>query len=171
MKISIIGHAASGKTTLAKKISQKLGIPHVHLDRFWFESGGLSVQKGNVDRAEYVQNYIKDKVNEFVFKDDWVSDGFFSKVQPLIADKADYLIFIDIPLHTRIMNHVKRVFSDERHPELNPMDEFVFIFDIIKRTFTKDHKFRNLIKQYPQKLIVLNSYKKVDELLEKVTVL
>lgn len=166
MKISIIGHAASGKTTLAKKISQKLGIPHVQLDRFWFEAGGLSVQKGNMDRAEYVRDYVKGKVEDFVFKEDWVSDGFFSKVQPLIADKADYLIFIDIPLHTRIINHIKRVFYDERHPELKPMDEFVFIFDIIKRTITKDHKFRKFIKQYSQKLIVLNSYKKVDEYLK-----
>jgi adenylate kinase family enzyme len=166
MKITIIGHAASGKTTLAKKISQKLNIPHIHLDRFWFEAGGLEVQKGKVDKAQEVQDYIKNKVQEFIHQDNWVSDGFFSKVQPLIVEQAERLIFIDIPLHTRIINHIKRVFFDERHPELNRFDEFIFIFEIIKRTIFKDSKFRNFIKQYPEKLIMLKSYKEVDEYLK-----
>jgi len=166
MKITILGHAASGKTTLAKKISQKLNIPHISLDRFWFEAGGFEVQKGNVSKAKDVQDYIKNKVDDFVYKDNWVSDGFFSRVQPLIAEKADRLIFIDIPLHTRIINHIKRVFFDERHPELNMFDEFIFIFDIIKRTILKDSKFRNFIKQHPEKLVVLKSYREVDEYFE-----
>lgn len=168
MKISILGHAASGKTTLAKKISQKLNIPHVHLDRFWFEAGGLEVQKGNVGKAKGVQDYIQNKVEDFVYQDNWVSDGFFSRVQPLIAEKADHLIFIDIPLHTRIINHIKRVFKNERHPELKMFDEFIFIFDIIKRTILKDSKMRNFIKQHPKKLKVLRSYKEVDEYFESL---
>ena len=168
MKITILGHASSGKTTLAKKISQKLNIQNISLDRFWFEAGGLEVQKGNVSKAKDVQDYIKNKVDNFVYKDSWVSEGFFSRVQPLIAEKADHVIFIDIPLHTRIVNHIKRVFFDERHPELNMFDEFIFIFDIIKRTILKDSKFRNFIKQHPKKLVVLKSYGEVDEFLESL---
>ena len=166
MRITIIGHAASGKTTLAKKISRKLDIPHIHLDRFWFESGGLDVQKGNNKKVEYVQGYIRNKVEDFIMQENWVSDGFYSKVQPLIIDRADQLIFIDIPLYTRIANHIKRVFRDERHQELNMWDEFLFIFEIIKRFFLKDAKYRKFIAQYPEKLLVLKSYKEVDAYLE-----
>jgi adenylate kinase family enzyme len=41
-KISILGVTASGKTTLANKISEILNIPVTHLDKiFWKEKGGI----------------------------------------------------------------------------------------------------------------------------------
>lgn len=40
MRITIIGLPGSGKSTLAQAIAEKLSIPHIQMDRFWFESGG-----------------------------------------------------------------------------------------------------------------------------------
>ncbi len=42
-----MGESGSGKTTLAEKISQKLSIPHIHLDRFYFEAGGADARRGS----------------------------------------------------------------------------------------------------------------------------
>ncbi|WP_346725815.1 hypothetical protein [Alteribacter keqinensis] len=49
-KIHIIGSVRSGKTTLAKKLAKKTGIPHFELDNVVWErhqSGDRSVQKRN----------------------------------------------------------------------------------------------------------------------------
>lgn len=167
MKITIIGNSGGGKTTLATKISQKLNIPHIQLDRFWFESGGLKINNDPV-KQKYVQDYINDKVQEFIKKDNWVSDGFYSKVQPLICKEADQLIFLNIPLYRRIMNHIYRAFFSERHPELNFWHEVLFIFDIVKRTFLKGPKMKRLAEENKEKLVHLRSYKEVDDYLKSL---
>lgn len=161
MKISIIGNCGSGKSTLARNISDKLGIPYIELDRFWFEAGGLDVKNGETQKAEEIRQKIETQVKNFINDENWVSDGFYSRVQPLICAEADHLVFIDIPLYRRIFNHIKRVFFSKRHPELNMWHEFLFIFEIIKRTFTKGPKMRKFAEENSEKLIHIKSYKEM----------
>lgn len=169
MRISIIGHAASGKSTLAKNISKKLQIPHLHIDRLWFESGAHKFLKQNdVENLEKAREWIKAKVNEWTDQKDWVSDGWYSRVQPMVTEKADVLIFIDIPLWRRMTNHIRRVFVDDRHKELNAWDEIRFIFEMPYRTFTRTAKIHQFIKDNGSKLVLLKSHKEVDEYLESL---
>lgn len=168
MKISIIGNCGSGKTTLARNISKKLNIPHVELDRFWFESGGHKIKNGEVEKEKEVRDYIKNKVENFVVGDNWISDGFYSRVQPLIYEKADQLVFVDIPMFRRIFNHIKRSFFSNRHPELNMWHEFIFIFEIIRRTIVKSPKMRKFANDHSDKLVHLKSYKEVDRYLDQL---
>ena len=66
MRISIIGHAASGKSTLAQKISEKLQIPHLHIDRLWFESGAHKfLRQNDIKNLDKARGWIKTKVNEW----------------------------------------------------------------------------------------------------------
>jgi adenylate kinase family enzyme len=111
MRISIIGLPGSGKTTLANAISEKLSIPHIHLDRFWFEAGGREGSRTTPpDEMEIIRAYIKEKVTPLIAEDSWVSDGFYPRIQTLIAERVDKIVFLDVPLWTRLMNHApKRV--------------------------------------------------------------
>ncbi len=60
MHISIIGLPASGKSTLARRLSEKLSIPHIHLDEFWFGAGGHKLRgNDNIDR-EPIRKYVRD---------------------------------------------------------------------------------------------------------------
>lgn len=52
MRITVIGLPGSGKSTLANAISKKLSIPHIHLDRFWFEAGGRNGSHDTPNLAE-----------------------------------------------------------------------------------------------------------------------
>ncbi len=119
MRITIIGNCGSGKSTLARKISKKFNILHIHLDRFWFEAGGHKLKKGASEEKERIRTYIRKKVEEFIKKDSWVSDGWYSRVQPLIAERAEQVVFLNIPLWRRLANHLHRVFFGKRHPELS----------------------------------------------------
>jgi adenylate kinase family enzyme len=170
MRISIIGQSSSGKSTLAQKISEKLNIPHIHLDRFWFEAGGHKLIKPGETTEESikVRAYIKEKVEEVTQQDSWVSDGWYSREQPFIALRADQILFLDIPLYRRLWNHVHRVFVTERHPELSKWDEFKFLYEIIRRTPNRSTKMREIIEKNKGKSKILRNYKEIDEYLKQI---
>jgi len=162
MRITIIGNCGSGKSTLARKISEKFNIPHIHLDRFWFEANGHKLRKEDMEGKKKVRAYIRGKVEEFIKQDSWVSDGWYSRVQPLIAERADQVVFLDIPLWRRLVNHLHRVLFVERHSELSRWDDFKFISEIIRRTFTHGVLMRQFVRENPEKVIHLHSHKDAD---------
>src|SRR6185436_4688168 len=116
MRISIIGHAGSGKSTLARKISEKFSIPHIHLDRFWLEAGGLRVEDrvATPEERDTIRAHMKEKALAEVSKESWVSDGYYRRIQPLIAERADTIVYLNLPLLRRLYSHAKRVFTTER---------------------------------------------------------
>ena len=166
MRISIVGHSGSGKTTLAKKISGKLSIPHIQLDRFWFEAGGLKIMNKKTpeyqSEHERVRAYVKENILKTISADSWVSDGFYSRFQSEISDRADVIIYLDIPLWRRLANHASRVlFSDDRHKEVSLWNEFTFFFEIIRRSTAFKPKFDKFLPQYKDKIITLHSRKEI----------
>ncbi len=160
--------AGSGKTTLAEKISEKLSIPHIHLDRFWFEAGGTHVDQHTSEaERERVRAFVRQKALAAIAADSWVSDGFYLRQAPEIAKRADVIIFLDIPLWRRLLNHAKRILRPStRHGELTTWHEMTFFFEIIRRTRTQGPKLRQFIKEYRSKIITLKSQEEIDKYLE-----
>jgi len=168
MKITIIGNVGSGKTTLAGKISEKLNIPHIQLDRIWFEVGGLKSENRQDEGKERVRAAIREKVDQLTRESNWVSDGWYKRIQPMITDRADRLIFIDIPIWRRTINHLKRMFSSDRHPELSKWDDIKFFYEIVRRRFTHDPVMRAFLAEHKNKATVLHSYKEVENFIKNL---
>lgn len=167
MRISIMGHTASGKSTLAGKISKKLNIPHLHIDRYWFEYGGGKLKKSDKEEIEKVRALMKEKVVDFVKQDSWVSDGWYSRLQPIISEKADHVIFLDIPLYRRLFNHLLRILKEDRHKELTKWDDFKYFYEIIRRNFSsKNSKMKQFASSYSNKIKILRNYKEVKRYLD-----
>ena len=161
MKITIIGYSGGGKTTLAKRISTEFGIPHQQIDRIWFGANGHGAKSET--EKELVRNAIEKEVLAFSQQPDWVSDGFYSRVQGLLADKADYVVVIELPLLRRLLNHWKRVLAEsERHPEVTKLQDLWHSTEIIKRTFTFRQKLESFKQQHKEKVVVLKSFKDID---------
>ncbi len=168
MKVTIIGGPGSGKSTLAKKISDKLNIPYLQIDRLWFESGGNFLRENDEQDKQRVRGYIQEKVTEFVKQDNWVSDGWYSRVQPIITNEAELLIFLDIPISKRLWNHIKRIFINERHKELTKKDDLLFIFEIVHRQFRAMPKIRKFVSEHQDKVLVLKNYGDVEKYLNEL---
>lgn len=167
MRISIIGQTASGKSTLARKISEKLNIPHLHIDRYWFEYGGGKLKCNDKEGIEKVRALLKVKVEDFIKQESWVSDGWYSKVQPIIAGCADEVIFLDIPLYRRLFNHLKRIIKNDRHKELTKWDDIKYFIEIIRRNFSsKKSKMKQFSSEYASKIKILRNYKDVKKYLD-----
>ncbi len=168
MRIDIVGLPASGKSTLAKAISEKLSIPHIHLDRFWFESGGRQ-GRHDTPNLEEVRASVRKETLEAIQKEDWVSDGTYLHVQDEITARADIIVFLDIPLRSRLVNHARRVlFETKQHGELNLWSQITFFKEIIKRTYASGPKLRRFVEMHSDKTIVLHSRKEVDQYLERI---
>ena len=87
MRFSIVGTTGSGKTTLARSVSQSLSIPHVELDGIYHQPGWTRLPE-----AEFRLRIIAE-----VGRPDWVIDGNYSEVRELVWAAADAVIFLDYP--------------------------------------------------------------------------
>lgn len=102
-KIAIIGATASGKTTLANKISKILGIPVYHLDQIGWKD----------NRVFATQVEIIEKVNKIINEPVWIIDGSMprSKTLEMRIENADTIIFYDLPLLLCLWRQTKRFFK------------------------------------------------------------
>ncbi len=87
-RIAVIGTTGSGKTTLARQISNRLGIPHVELDALHWEPNW----------AEPSAEVFRDRVDRALRGDAWVVDGNYSIARDLIWTRAATIVWIDYAL-------------------------------------------------------------------------
>lgn len=84
-RILVIGSAGAGKSTLARAISARLGLPLVHLDRHYWRPGWVEpdpeVWAAHVDRL--------------VASDAWVMDGNYGGTMARRLAAADTAVFLD----------------------------------------------------------------------------
>ena len=98
MRISVIGSVGSGKTTLARRVSQRLAIPHVELDYLRWEANWVRAPK----------EIFRERVADSLTGENWVVDGHYGKVRDVIWGRADTLVWLDYSLLTVMSRITKR---------------------------------------------------------------
>jgi len=166
MKITIIGPSGSGKSTLARKISAQFSILRIEIDRIWFKyDGHMNLQGNNQEKKELVSQKIQQDIEEFLAKhNDWVIDGTYSKLQPIIANQADTVVLIRRSLLARIVSHLSRILKgNDRHPEVTRMQDVMFTKTLIQRWWKRENtKLDEFVVKYKKKLVVLISFRDID---------
>ncbi len=108
MRIWVRGVSCSGKTTLARKLSNELNLPHLELDQlFWLPDW---IQR---DREEF-REILKDKLSS----EDWVIDGNYSMIEQIMHDNWDFLIWLNPPFHVVLRRAFSRTFKRIKTKEL-----------------------------------------------------
>jgi adenylate kinase family enzyme len=102
MKIAIIGCPGSGKSTLAFKLHQILHIPLVHLDQYFWKPGWQ-----RPDRQEFAE--IHDKLCD---APEWIMEGMATRHFEYRLQKADVIIFLDVPLYVCLYRIFRRAFAN-----------------------------------------------------------
>ncbi len=87
-RIVVIGATGSGKTTMARQIAARLGIPHVELDALHWEAGWV----------EAPPEVLRERVRAASGGDAWVFDGNYSVVRDILWPRADTVVWLDLPL-------------------------------------------------------------------------
>lgn len=92
MKVLIIGIVASGKSTLAKRLSKENNINYYEIDSIVYDD------VNNRKRSESEQYEIIMDINK---QDTWIIEGTLRKNLDYLLDIADKVVYIDIPLKIR----------------------------------------------------------------------
>ncbi len=97
-KILVVGANGSGKTTFAKKLSERLKITHYELDSIFWKA----------DWQESANGDFRAKVDEVTQTDSWVIDGNYSRNQDLTIGRADTIIWLDVTYLKMLYRVTKR---------------------------------------------------------------
>ena len=100
-RVIIIGCGGAGKSTLARKLGDRTGIPVVHLDRLFWKPGWVERTPEEFDPI--VQGELE--------KDAWIMDGNFNRTMPQRIARCDTVIYLDFSRVTCLLGVVKRVLT------------------------------------------------------------
>lgn len=91
----MVGNSGSGKTTFAAALADRMGAPHLELDSVFHQAGWKPLA-----REEF-----RARASRFAAGERWVADGNYSAVQDLLWQRADTVVWLDLPRH-RVMRQL-----------------------------------------------------------------
>jgi adenylate kinase family enzyme len=103
----IIGNSGSGKTWLAKRHADLLGIPVVHIDDIFWEPGGFDKKRP--------QEVVLSMIQEAKAMDSWIVEGVFGELAEQFFDCAESLVWLDIDWPTCQARLLKRGSESRQH--------------------------------------------------------
>lgn len=87
-RVLVAGVSGAGKTTLARRVASVIGAPHTEIDALFHGPGW-------VPRPQFL-----DDVRAFVAQDAWTTEWQYSEARPILAARADLLVWLDLPFAT-----------------------------------------------------------------------
>lgn len=100
-RILIIGCGGAGKSTLARQLGEKLGLPVIHLDKRWWKPGWV----------ESTPEEFDEKLAAELEKPRWIMDGNFNRTMPQRLSKCDTVIYLDFSRVACLLGVLKRVIT------------------------------------------------------------
>lgn len=89
-RIAVVGTTGSGKTTLARAVATRLGVPHVELDALHW----------GPNWAEAETPAFRRDVEQALAGDRWVVDGNYAAVRDIVWSRADTILWLDYSVGT-----------------------------------------------------------------------
>jgi len=108
-RIWVKGGSGSGKTTLARELAHRLGLAHVELDALHHDPGWTAAP------APLLQARVSGALDD---ARGWVVDGNYDgKLGALVRDRAELIVWLDLPLYTKLARLAQRTFGRWRTRE------------------------------------------------------
>jgi adenylate kinase family enzyme len=106
-RVSIVGVPCSGKTTIGRRLATSLGVPFVEIDEIFHQPGWEDLPLDD----------FRSRVSDAVSRDEWVVDGNYSAVQDLVWQRAETVVWLDLPrrvvMRRVVMRTVRRASTRE----------------------------------------------------------
>ena len=141
MKLDIIGSVASGKTTLARTISEKYHIQFYEKDNIVWERTSEGDRKRNPQKRDQMFRQILER-------EDWIVEGSPRKVLLESFDLCDHIILLDVNTGVRLYRVFRRWIRQKQGKErYNSKPTLKFLYDNILWVFEYDHQKKILMTQ------------------------
>jgi adenylate kinase family enzyme len=175
MKINIIGPSASGKTTLARKLSNGFNLKHINLDYVLFR------HVGKKNRIAVKKDKYLAEIKGIVKGDNWLIEG----INPfnIVLKNAEVIIWLKPSLLSALKRQWKRYFTDSRqrreHGFINnvKLSRYIirqYLGNPNKKTDPKGtwvKSVNRVLERYQDKVMVVNSNSELSSVVEKVKLL
>lgn len=158
MKVLIIGSVASGKSTLARKLSNKFNVKSYEIDSIVHDD------VNNIKRKNEDQQKIIEKIDN---QNEWIIEGTLRRNLYNLLEMADNIIYVDTPLIIR----KKRIFTRYIRQKLGiEKCGYKPSYKMLKNMYTwtkefesKRKDFEDVLKKYQEKLIVVKNSNDINE--------
>jgi adenylate kinase family enzyme len=103
-RIAVIGGSCSGKTTAARSLVSRIGVPYIELDALHHDPGWQEAP------AEVLRERVLAAIA--AAPDGWVVDGnYYGKLGGLVLEHADTVVWLDVSYYTAIRRVLWRTWS------------------------------------------------------------
>lgn len=109
-RVLVIGSGGAGKSTFARRLGGRLGLPVVHLDAYFWRPGWVETPREEWRRT----------VEGLCAREAWVMDGNFSGTLAERLAACDTVVFLDMPRAVCLWRVLKRLvmYRDRPRPDM-----------------------------------------------------
>lgn len=165
MKLDIIGSVASGKSTLAREISEKYRIPFYEKDNIVWERTPNGDKKRSPDERDSI-------FKEIIEGENWIVEGTPRECLKESFAYSDYIILLDVNTYTRLFRVFRRWIRQRAGREkYNSRPTFKFLYYNIKWVFEFNadrKKIAESLSEYGTKYITFSSSEQAMQFIEKM---
>lgn len=97
LRVWVVGNSGSGKSTTARRLAERIGVPWTELDAIYHLPGWTELDTEQFRRT----------VAQVVAGDTWVVDGNYSAVADEVRARADTVVWLDLP-RSEVMRQIVR---------------------------------------------------------------
>ncbi len=153
-KVIIIGCPGSGKSTFARMLAEKTGLPLHYLDMMYW----------NADKTTVGKDVFRQRLNEVLQSEKWIIDGNYGSTMEMRMAVCDTVFFLDFDAETclqGIKDRIGKVRPDMPWIETEEDAEFL---DFV-RNYNSDSRpmVLELLNKYNDKNIIVFSSRKETE--------
>ena len=165
-RVMIIGCGGAGKSTLARQLGEKTGLPVVHLDQIYWSPGNWQ----HLEKEEF-DSLLRIELE----KPRWILDGNFNRTMEMRLERCDTVIYLDFNRFICILGWLKRVITNwgTARPDMAPGCKEWFDPEFAKWlwNFNKQNRARYLkllAEQTDKKVYILRNRKQVRKYLSSI---
>ena len=150
MKIHIIGGPGSGKSFLARKLSEQYKIPHYDLDDIQWDNfaEGYGTKRGSQERDSLLADILE--------KDDWIIEGVYYSWCTKCFEDADRIILLEVPRYKYRFRIIRRFVRRKLHLEKGKKETLKSLSGLLKwadKYQTSNLvEIKNILNKYPEKI-------------------
>ena len=86
-RVVVTGMAGAGKSTFARQLAAKTGLPAIHLDLHFWKPGWV----------EPSDKEWRDVQSKLLAGEEWIADGNYHETLDLRLERADTVVYLDTP--------------------------------------------------------------------------